>query len=141
MNCLTCEANAGRIRPAGGVILATDFWQAEHGIDRLVRGYVVLKTRRHIHETADLAPDEATSLGPTLQMLLRSMRTALAPERVYVCSFAETVHHLHFHLIPRYADMPALGPSLMADLFAGRWGCTEAEAGAASDGIRAALAR
>lgn len=139
MSCVTCDVNAGRIQPTGGVILATDLWQAEHGIDRLVRGYVVLKPQRHVHELADLLPNESSSLGPTLQVLLRAMRTALAPERVYVCSFAETVHHLHFHLIPRFADMPALGPGLMADLFAGRWGCTAAEAEDAADRIRATL--
>jgi len=139
MSCIACEANAGRVKVAGGVILATDHWQAEHGLDRLVRGYVVLKSRRHVHEAADLLLEESASLGPTLQTLLRAMRTALAPERVYVCSFAETVHHLHFHLIPRYRDMPALGPGLMSDLFAERWGCTETEAEDAAGRIRASL--
>ena len=139
MSCVTCKVNAGRIQLTGGVILATEHWQAEHGIDRLVRGYVVLKSRRHVHEAADLLPEESASLGPTLQTLLRAMRTALAPERVYVCSFAETVHHLHFHLIPRYGDMPALGPGLLSDLFAGRWGCTDAEVEDAAVRIRVAL--
>ena len=139
MSCIACEANAGRVKVVGGVILATDHWQAEHGLDRLVRGYVVLKSRRHVHEAADLLLEESASLGPTLQTLLRAMRTALAPERVYVCSFAETVHHLHFHLIPRYRDMPALGPGLMSDLFAERWGCTETDAEDAAGRIRASL--
>jgi diadenosine tetraphosphate (Ap4A) HIT family hydrolase len=121
------------------VILATDQWQAEHGIDRIVRGYVVLKPRRHVHELADLRPDESAALGPTMQALVRAMRTALAPERVYICSFAESVHHLHFHLIPRYGGMPGLGPGVMADLFAGRWACTEADAESAADRIRAVL--
>jgi diadenosine tetraphosphate (Ap4A) HIT family hydrolase len=140
VDCLTCEVNAGRIVPAGGVIYGSSHWQAEHGVDRLVRGYVVLKPKRHVHELADLLPEEASTLGPALQVLLRAMRSALGAERIYVCSFAETVHHLHFHLIPRYADMPALGPNVMADLFAERWGCTIAEAEDSAARIRGALA-
>jgi diadenosine tetraphosphate (Ap4A) HIT family hydrolase len=55
--------------------------------------------------------------------LVAAMRSVLAPERIYVASFAETVHHLHFHLIPRYQDMPALGPDLLPDVVRGRWMC------------------
>ncbi len=108
-------------------------------MDRLVRGYVVMKPLRHVHELADLEPDEAASLGSALQTLLQAMRAALATERIYVCSFAETVHHLHFHLIPRYAQMPDLGPTMIPDLFAERWGCSQQEAETAARLIRDAL--
>jgi diadenosine tetraphosphate (Ap4A) HIT family hydrolase len=137
--CFTCAVNTGQIDAPGGVIYRDQHWIAEHGVDRLVRGYVVLKPMRHVHEAADLLPDEARALGPALQALLAAMRAALEPERIYVCSFAETVHHLHFHLIPRYADMPDLGPKLVADLFDEKWGCTVEEAGVAADRIRAVL--
>jgi diadenosine tetraphosphate (Ap4A) HIT family hydrolase len=138
-DCFTCAVNAGRISAPGGVIYQDKHWVAEHGVDRLVKGYVVLKPRRHVHEMADLLPQEARALGPAMRTLLSAMRTALAPERIYVCSFAESVHHLHFHLIPRYADMPGLGPHLVPALFEERWGCTPEEAGIAAAGIRAAL--
>jgi len=108
-------------------------------VDRLVRGYVVLKPKRHVHELADLWPEEAVSLGQVAQILVRAMRSTLGAERIYICSFAETVHHLHFHLIPRYADMPALGPKLVPDLFAERWGCSVAEAEIAAERIRSAI--
>ena len=139
IDCFTCDVNAGRVAAPGGIIFESDLWRAEHGVDRLVRGYTVLKPVRHVHELADLDPDESQSLGPILQTLLHAMRRALTPERIYVSSFAETVRHLHFHLIPRYRDMPALGPGLMSDLFAERWGCTETEAEDAAGRIRASL--
>ena len=60
------------------------------------------------------------------------MRIALETERIYVCSFAETLHHLHFHLLPRYPDMPGLGPDLVPALFSEQWACVaEAEEAAA----------
>jgi Diadenosine tetraphosphate (Ap4A) hydrolase and other HIT family hydrolases len=138
-DCFTCAVNAGQIEAPGGVIYRDEHWIAEHGVDRLVRGYVVLKPKRHVHEAADLLPEEAAALGLALRTLLTAMRATLEPERIYVCSFAETVHHLHFHLIPRYADMPGLGPHLVPDLFDEKWGCTLEEAGLAAERIRAAI--
>jgi diadenosine tetraphosphate (Ap4A) HIT family hydrolase len=137
--CFASEVNAGRKLPPGGTIYEDKHWIADHGITRLVRGYVVLKPRRHVHELADLLPGEASSLGVAAQTVLSAMRTALRTERIYVCSFAETVHHLHFHLLPRYADMPGLGPDLMPALFSERWACTVEEAEDAAARIRSAL--
>jgi diadenosine tetraphosphate (Ap4A) HIT family hydrolase len=138
-DCFACQANAGLISAPGGVIYEDELWRAEHGVDRLVRGYVVLKPIRHVHELADLTPSEAATLGTVAQTLLRAMRVALKTERIYVCSFAETVHHLHLHMVPRYASMPALGPMLMHDLFSERWACSQGEAEEAADRIRSAL--
>jgi diadenosine tetraphosphate (Ap4A) HIT family hydrolase len=137
--CLTCAVNAGQELAPGGTIHESDHWVADHGVSRLVRGYVVLKPKRHVHELADLLPAEAATLGPTVQRLLAAMRDALRPERIYVCSFAETVPHLHFHLLPRYADMPGLGPDLVPRMFSGQWICTVTEAEEASAAIRSAL--
>ncbi len=139
--CFTCDVNAGRVTPPGGTIYEDSHWLAEHGVDRLVRGYVVLKPKRHVHELADLRPEEALALGVAAQRLHLAMRSALGTDRIYLCSFAETVHHLHLHLLPRYAGMPALGPRLIPDLFAERWACTTREAEEAAAEIRAALAR
>jgi diadenosine tetraphosphate (Ap4A) HIT family hydrolase len=138
--CFACDVNAGRVPAPGGPIYRDELWLADHGIDRFVRGYVVLKPLRHVHELADLLPDEAATLGHVMRRIHAAMRSALEPERIYVCSFAETVHHLHFHLLPRYGDMPGLGPDLVSDLFAGRWSCSLGEAEDAADRIRAALA-
>lgn len=139
VECFTCQVNSGQIEPPGGTIYEDEFWVAEHGVDRLVRGYLVLKPKRHVHHLADLGEDEAGTLGTALQRVLAAMRAALDPERIYVCSFAETVHHLHFHLLPRYAHMPGLGPRLMEPLFAGRWACSAEEAESAAAAIRGTL--
>ena len=61
--------------------------------------------------------------------MLAAMRTALVTERIEVCSLAGTVHHLHLHLISRYATMPGgWGPHLVPDLFEEKWGRTVSEA-------------
>jgi diadenosine tetraphosphate (Ap4A) HIT family hydrolase len=108
-------------------------------VTRLIRGYVVLKPKRHVHELADLSPSEAATLGIAAQRLVAAMRTALGTERIYVCSFAKTVHHLHVHLLPRYADMPGLGPDLVPALFSEQWTCSVEEAEEAAARVRSAL--
>jgi diadenosine tetraphosphate (Ap4A) HIT family hydrolase len=138
-DCFACEVIAGRISAPGGTIYQDEHWVADHGVDLLVRGYVVLKPKRHVHEMADLLPGEAMTLGHAARTLLSAMRFALGTERIYICSFAETVHHMHFHLLPRYPEMPALGPGLVSDLFEHRWRCTVTEAEEAAAQIRMAL--
>jgi diadenosine tetraphosphate (Ap4A) HIT family hydrolase len=137
--CFTCEVNAGRIAPPGGTIYADDLWIADHGIPALVRGYVVLKPKRHVRDLADLTVEEASALGVAAQRVSAAVRSALSPERIYVCAFVEAVPHLHFHLLPRYSDMPPLGPRLVEPLFGEKWAVTEEVAEEAASRIRAAL--
>jgi len=137
--CLGCDVNEDRITPPGGPVLVNELWQADHELTPFMRGYLILKPRRHVHYFADLTDHEVDTFGPTLRQLLRAMQSVLAPERIYVNSFAETVHHLHFHLIPRYAEMPPLGPDLLHDVFAGKWACDAATAEQTAADIRAAL--
>jgi diadenosine tetraphosphate (Ap4A) HIT family hydrolase len=137
--CLACNVNAGRIASPGGPVYDDGVWRVDHEITPLVRGYLVMKPLRHVHEAADLTDEEAESLGTVMRTVLAAARAALRPERIYICSFAETEHHLHFHLIPRYADMPGLGPELMPKVFSGAWACTVAHASEAAADIRGAL--
>ncbi len=137
--CLGCDVNEGRIEPPGGFVIDDELWVADHELTPLMRGYLILKPRRHVHYFADLTDDEAASFGPTLRALLRAMQAVLDAERIYVNSFAETVHHLHFHLIPRDADMPALGPELLPRVFGGEWKCSTQDAAAAADEIRRSI--
>jgi diadenosine tetraphosphate (Ap4A) HIT family hydrolase len=69
------------------------------------------------------------------------MRSALQPERTYMCSFVESVpQHLHFHLLPRYSSMPKLGPVGLGRVFDGEWQVSLSEAERAAAAIKAALA-
>lgn len=126
--CFTCDVNAGRIGTPGGRIYSDDLWIADHGVPPLVRGYVVLKPKRHVRDLADLTPEEASAFGHAAKRVTAAMRSALQPERVYVCAFVEAVPHLHFHLLPRYSNMPALGPRLLDRLFGEEWAVDENEA-------------
>ena len=137
--CFTCEVNAGKRPTPGGPIYSDRLWVADHGIPPLVRGYVVLKPRRHVRDLADLTPDEAVGLGSSSQRVTAAIRSALGPERIYVCAFVEAVPHLHFHLLPRYSEMPPLGPGLVDRIFGGEWAVSDHEAEQAAGLIRGRL--
>jgi len=89
-DCFTCDVNAGRRVAPGGTIYQDEHRIAEHGVDLLVRGYVVLKPRRHVHEFADLLRDEAAAFGPVLQTISAAMRRAMATEHRWRSAWADS---------------------------------------------------
>jgi diadenosine tetraphosphate (Ap4A) HIT family hydrolase len=141
--CLACDANEGRVQPPGGVILEDDHWILEHSLAPvLLRGWLILKPRRHVEHIADLTLGERSGLGPLIADASAALKRALGAERVYVCSLGESVNHVHFYLIPRYAHMPANGMEVLNTMFSPEhpWACDDQTAADAAAQVRAALA-
>lgn len=137
--CLACDANEGRVEPPGGVIFADEDWLVEHSLSPvLLRGWLILKPRRHVEHIADLTSGECATLGHLLSRTSAALKAALAAERVYACSFGESVNHVHFYLIPRYAGMPPNGIDVINTMFseADPWACSDEEAAEASEKVR-----
>jgi diadenosine tetraphosphate (Ap4A) HIT family hydrolase len=137
--CLGCDVNTLRIVPPGGTILGTDTWIADHCIPPLLRGYLILKPRRHVTAMDDLDLSEAANFGVVAQRLMAAMREVLAPERIYVFAFGESQDHLHFHLMPRYPGMPPTGGALIERVFTHEWLVDDAEAAETARRIRESL--
>ena len=79
---------------------------------------------------------EGASLAPTLSRLYPAIRRGTGAERVYLLSTMGRVAHFHAWLVPWPAGSALRGPEYLA---AAR-SCSVADAIAASDRIRAALA-
>ena len=139
--CLACDILAGLIDPPGGVIYADDYWQVEHGLNPIaLRGWLILKPRRHVEHIADLTPAEVAGLGPLLSELTQALTRAVRPDKIYVMSMGEAVKHIHFYLVPRYPDMPANGLEVLHGMFiAHAWECSPAEAAGVAALVRAEL--
>lgn len=89
--------------------IATDeFWLAGHAFGTALPGWLVLVPRRHVTALADLTDAEAAGLGSWQVRLSRALHAVLRCEKTYVAQFAEAegFSHVHFHLIPRAADLP-----------------------------------
>ncbi len=69
------------------------------------QGFIALK--RHCEHLGELSPEEVAALGPVIQRTARALDQALHPVRVHFGLYAEGVHHLHLHVLPRMPDLPA----------------------------------
>lgn len=133
---------SGKIVPPGGIILDDGVWVLSHSISPvLLRGWLILKPRRHVEHLAELTEPEAAALGPLIARVSSAVMRALEAEKVYACSFGEVVRHVHWYLIPRYADMPVHGVAVLNEMFANPspWACGDEDAAEAASRVRAAL--
>lgn len=79
---------------------------------------MVVKTKVHREALWELTPDEAGSLGPTLQSVSRALVAALGAERVWLLMMVDAPpYHVHMLLLPRYpeGDLPAETAAALAD--------------------------
>jgi diadenosine tetraphosphate (Ap4A) HIT family hydrolase len=108
--CFTCEGNA-RIRdlPPHERIAVDDHWRVAHAVGSALPGWLVLLPRRHVLAIADLNDAEAAGLGTWQARLSRALHAVTGCTKTYVVQFAEAprFHHVHFHIVPRMADLPA----------------------------------
>ena len=140
--CIACDVVSGRIVPPGGIILDDGVWVLSHSVSPvLLRGWLILEPRRHVEHLAELTEPEAAALGPLIARASSAVMRALQAEKVYACSFGELVRHVHWYLIPRYADMSVHGVAVLNEMFANPspWACTDEDAAEAASRVRAAL--
>ena len=139
--CLACDVLSGKVAVPGGVIYEDAWWRVDHSTSPvLLAGFLIIKPRRHVEQIAELTAEEAAAFGPLLTRTTRAVQQALGAEKVYVCSFGEAEHHVHYYLVPRLPHMPATGPELILQMFNERsWATTDEAAAAAAAAVRAAI--
>lgn len=122
-DCYTCRhndlADRGAAPPRENVA-GDEHWRVVHAFDSSLPGWLVLLPRRHVVSIAALAPAEAAGLGTWLHRLSVALREETGCDKTYVMQFAEAegFAHLHFHVVPRAADLPAdrMGPRIFGYL-------------------------
>ena len=140
--CMACDVLAGSIEAPGGVIHETRHWTVDHAVPRWIRGWLIVKPKRHVEHLAELSPEEAAELGPLVRATSAAVARILEPQRVYVLSLGEEVHHIHLHVIPRYRELPPEVLTLLSAAWAAErspWECSEAEAARTAAALREVL--
>jgi len=101
MNSTTCELCS----TAGGRLIF------DNGRTRVVvvdepgyPGFIRVIWNEHVREITDLAADERAALMRVVFAVEQVQRSVLAPDKMNVASLGNMTPHLHWHLIPRYAD-------------------------------------
>jgi diadenosine tetraphosphate (Ap4A) HIT family hydrolase len=76
------------------------------GGDQLYRGYTVVIARTHATELFQLPEAESVQYYRDMVRVARAVSTAFGPRKLNYECLGNTVPHLHWHVLPRYADDP-----------------------------------
>lgn len=144
--CFTCSYNDLPERPIREEILQAQYWRLAHAFGTPVAGWLVLLPLRHVVSVGALTAAEAAELGSLLADVSRAIEAVTGCQKTYVAMFAEKdgFGHVHFHLIPRPADLsPELrGPAVFDLLRTSFDRClSEERADEVAESIKAELAR
>jgi diadenosine tetraphosphate (Ap4A) HIT family hydrolase len=107
-HCYSCHGNADIDRlPSWERIAVDEFWRVAHAFNSTLPGWLVLLPRRHITTIAELTDAEAASLGTWQVRLSQALHAVTGCAKTYVAQFseAEGFTHVHFHIVPRPADL------------------------------------
>jgi diadenosine tetraphosphate (Ap4A) HIT family hydrolase len=67
-------------------------------------GFCRVILNRHVKEMTDLSPDERARLMQAVFVVEDALRAVMHPAKVNLAALGNQVPHLHWHVIPRFAD-------------------------------------
>ncbi|MEO7493975.1 MAG: HIT family protein [Massilia sp.] len=67
-------------------------------------GFCRVIWNEHVKEMSDLAPADRMALNDAVWHVELALRDVMAPGKVNVASLGNMTPHLHWHVIPRFAD-------------------------------------
>lgn len=73
-------------------------------IDASYPGFCRVIWHEHVREMSDLAREDRLLLNEAVFQVEEAVREVMQPLKVNVASLGNVVPHLHWHVIPRYAD-------------------------------------
>lgn len=145
-SCLSCDVTAGKIQPPGGILYEDELWVVDHVIGEKetdpipLKGFLIVTPRRHVEHLHELTDEEALAMHPLLHDVTKAVWQVVKPEKVYLCSFGESTKHVHYYVVPRYANMPANAFDVLIGIFRQKkWPCSRKDAAAAAIQIKSEL--
>ncbi len=69
-------------------------------------GFLRVILNAHIREMTDLSAADQMALMRVVWVAESALREVLAPDKINLASLGNVVPHLHWHVIPRFADDP-----------------------------------
>jgi diadenosine tetraphosphate (Ap4A) HIT family hydrolase len=112
-DCYTCDRETDLVvqiqLPVREDIAHDDHWRVVHATGAALPGWLVLVPRRHVTTIAELTDAEAQTLGSWQVRVSRALHAVTGCAKTYVAQFAEAegFSHVHFHIVPRRADLAA----------------------------------
>ncbi len=100
MSCALCDT------PGGTLLWQDDFCRVVHADEPDYPGFLRVILDAHVREMSDLSPAEQQALMRVVLASEAALREVMAPDKVNLASLGNMVPHLHWHVIPRFADDP-----------------------------------
>lgn len=67
-------------------------------------GRVIVAHKKHVSELVELTPEERAAYMEDIAKVANAMHAIFHPDKVNYGAYGDTGHHLHFHLVPKYAN-------------------------------------
>jgi diadenosine tetraphosphate (Ap4A) HIT family hydrolase len=96
--CELCEL------AASSKVVANDKFSVILANEANYPGFARVIWNAHVREVSDLADEDRLLLNEAVFKLEQAVREVMQPLKVNVASLGNVVPHLHWHVIPRYAD-------------------------------------
>ena len=99
-SCPLCQTD-------GGVLLWHDtFCRVVLADEPDYPGFLRVILNAHVKDMTDLSLDDRQALLQVVLATESALREVMAPDKVNLASLGNVVPHLHWHVIPRFADDP-----------------------------------
>jgi diadenosine tetraphosphate (Ap4A) HIT family hydrolase len=100
MTCPLCETQGG------AVLWRNDFCRIVLADEPDYPGFLRVILNAHVKEMADLPPAEQAALMQVVFAAEAALVEVMRPDKINLASLGNVVPHLHWHVIPRFADDP-----------------------------------
>lgn len=100
MNCPLCTGDGGE------VLFCDDRLRVILADEPDYPGFTRVVWQAHVAEMTDLSESDRIYLMKVVFQVESIMRKTMKPDKINLASLGNQVPHLHWHLIPRYADDP-----------------------------------
>lgn len=96
--CELCESAGGEVLHADEALRVVLVDDAQYP------GFCRVIWNAHVQEMTDLAPAERSRMMMSVMKVEAALRDVLSPDKINLASLGNMTPHLHWHVIPRFAD-------------------------------------
>ena len=109
------ETWAERVTPEGCPFCPMEPWSVHVELpaswvlipeEAVLRGYVLVVSKRHVIEAYELAPDESAQFWADAMRAAAAVASVVQPVKVNYEIHGNTIPHLHLHVFPRFRGDP-----------------------------------
>ncbi|MBN8766267.1 MAG: HIT family protein [Thiobacillus sp.] len=92
--------------PGGTILWQDDFCRVVLADEPDYPGFLRVILNAHVKEMSDLASADQRRLLDVVLAAEAALRAVMTPDKINLASLGNVVPHLHWHVIPRFADDP-----------------------------------